>query len=566
MSKSVVPNSKRTPNKWLLSDAPALALRYSAKPSVRLSYIGSSMSIEKELREYLHTNLKELDSKSRDIDLVLYFYGFGKDLWPTLEDAAIEFNVGDSDGRRSERPRQILNSKFKKIAKLNDFPLLRDFSEYLHSSPIHSFEALNQYVEKHNLFDGAKNILALLRLLNDLGESEAYKAYTIGLDELTRSGYNGSTEIIFGVSPKIKALQKSLKKAKTIPGLLGIAKLQYLIEEINLDDVEFQVLLNIIKSDSDSWFYSYSGDDYYLFESRDNTLINNLEKIKNITDLESVDTLAVVLGNSLKRRTAPKKRHYPPEDVIKRYLLSSKHTEIKGSTVYINVEPVELTNIEKDISEYLISTNVNDYPTISNYLLSIGYEKPHVDKAVFHSPLLFVDKSEGRYHYTYNLVGKGAKATETFTKYEDFRQRLIKASLEGTDGSSNISTRREHHILSLWLFDGKVKETCAICQKQFSVKSLITAHKKKRKDCAENERTDPHIVMPLCVFGCDYLYENRLIYIESGFVIISENSENILFTELDYIKSISGNKLEDRWLEGDELYFPKPNNKKQPDA
>lgn len=209
------------------------------------------MSIEKEIKDYLHANLKELDTKSRDINLVLYLYGFGKDLWPTLEDAAIEFNVGDSGGRRSERPRQILNSKFKKIAKLNDFRLLKEFSQYLHSSPIHSFEDLNQYVEANNLFEGAKNLVSLLRLLNDLGEATEYKAYTIGLNELIRSGYNERSEVIIGVAPKIKALQKSLQKAKTIPGLIGIAKLQYLMEEIDLDDLETQILLSVIKSDSD---------------------------------------------------------------------------------------------------------------------------------------------------------------------------------------------------------------------------------------------------------------------------------------------------------------------------
>lgn len=517
------------------------------------------MSIEKEIREYLHANLKELDTKSRDINLVLYFYGFGKNLWPTLEDAAIEFNVGDSEGRRSERPRQILHSKFKAIAKLNDFYLLREFSQYLHSSPIHSFEDLKQYVEAKNLFEGTKNLVSLLRLLNDLGEAKEYKAYTIGFNELTRSGYNESNEVIFGVEPKIKSLQKSLQKAKTIPGLLGIAKLQYLMEEINLDDLETQILLNVIKSDSDSWFYSFNGDDYYLFESRDNTLINNLEKIKNVTHLENIDTLTKVLDNSLKRRTAPKKRDYPPEDVIKRYLLSSKHTEIKGSSVYINVEPVELTSIEKDISDYLIKSSINDYPTISSYLLSLGYEKPLVDKTVFYSPLIFVDKSKGRYHYTYNLVGKYADTTEVSTKYEDFRQRLIKASLGGTDGSSNAVTRKEQHILSLWLFEGKEKEVCAICQKEYSVKSLVTAHKKKRKDCAENERTDPYIVMPLCVFGCDYLYENRFVYIDSGIVSSTHDFECLYVSELDYIKIICGNKLESRWLKGDEFYFPKPN-------
>jgi hypothetical protein len=363
------------------------------------------MSIEKELREYLQANLRELGAKSRDINLVLYFYGFGKDLWPTLEDAATELGVGSSEGRRSERPRQILNSKFKKIAKLHDLPLLRGFSKYLHSSPIHSFDDLNQYAEANSLFDGAKNILSLLRLLNDLGDAAEYKAYTSGLDELFRSGYNESTEIIFGVAPKIKALQKPLKMAKTIPGRLGIAKVQYLTG-LGLDDLDTRMLLSIIKSDPDCWFYSSNGDDYYIFESRDNTLINNLEKIKNITQLEDVDTLTKVLGNSLRKRTAPKKREYPPDSVIKRYLLSSKHTEIRGPAVYINVEPMALNNIERDIVKYLIETVVNDYSTISTYLLSLGYQKVFIDQNVFNSPLILVDRSGGRLRYTYNLIGK----------------------------------------------------------------------------------------------------------------------------------------------------------------
>ena len=123
-----------------------------------------------------------------------------------------------------------------------------------------------------------------------------------------------------------------------------------------------------------------------------------------------------------------------------------------------------------------------------------------------------------------------------------------------------------HHILSLWLFEGKEKEQCAICKNDFSVKSLVTAHKKKRKDCAENERTDPNIVMPLCVFGCDYLYEKRLIYIDSGVVKPTCKIEEGYGCELGYIEMIKGNKLDPRWLEGDEMYFPNPNSKKQSDA
>ena len=119
--------------------------------------------------------------------------------------------------------------------------------------------------------------------------------------------------------------------------------------------------------------------------------------------------------------------------------------------------------------------------------------------------------------------------------------------------------------MNLWLFKGKETEECAICKKKFSVKSLVTAHKKKRKDCAENERTDPYIVMPLCVFGCDYLYEKRLIYIDSGVVKAIDNLESYS-SELGYIESVKGRNIDSRWLKGSDSYFPKPNKKKQSDA
>lgn len=210
-----------------------------------------------------------------------------------------------------------------------------------------------------------------------------------------------------------------------------------------------------MKNDPDSWFYNYKDEVYYLFESRDNTIINSLEKIKNIAEYVSIDVLVNLLSNSLKKRTAPKKRSYPPEAVIKQYILSSKHTEIKDNTVYLKVEEGNLTSIEGDIQNYLSKVDVNDYPTISKHLISLGYDKPNVDKTVFHSPLVFVDKSEGRSHYKFNLVGSSEISPERASLYEDCRQKLIKASIDGSDGSSTVSIRKEHYLLSLWLFEGK---------------------------------------------------------------------------------------------------------------
>ncbi len=123
------------------------------------------MSIEKEIRNYLNANLKELETKYRDIDLVIYYYGFKESLWPTLDEAAIRFDVGDSKRRRSERPRQIINQKFKKIVELYNLPSLKNFAEYLNSSNLHTYSKLIEYVKVQNLFDGNINLISLLRLL-----------------------------------------------------------------------------------------------------------------------------------------------------------------------------------------------------------------------------------------------------------------------------------------------------------------------------------------------------------------------------------------------------------------
>ena len=103
-----------------------------------------------------------------------------------------------------------------------------------------------------------------------------------------------------------------------------------------------------------------------------------------------------------------------------------------------------------------------------------------------------------------------------------------------------------------WLFEGKETETCALCGRQFAVVALVTAHKKRRADCNEGERRDPHIVMPLCQFGCDYLYERQHIYVEEGIVRrgVPLQSGGV---EDAHAHELVGRQLEERWLEGNPL-------------
>ena len=83
---------------------------------------------------------------------------------------------------------------------------------------------------------------------------------------------------------------------------------------------------------------------------------------------------------------------------------------------------------------------------------------------------------------------------------------------------------------------------------------LVAAHKKMRKTCNASERRDPHIVMPLCVFGCDYLYEHRYFVIDKGVV---QTGAPLTHSggEAGYLKAMIGRRVDDQWLLGQEFYF-----------
>lgn len=514
------------------------------------------MSIEKQIREYLTKNIKESTTKIRDIDLILYYFGFDGDLWPTLDDAAIKFDVGESGGRRSERPRQIINKKFKNKAKLNDFPLLNGFAQFLRAAKIHTKSELQKYCFNFELFEGKINYRGLLKLLHDLGECKDYHAYSMDLKKISKGTYQCDQDIIVANGEHVKKLTKFLKVAKTMPGMIGVSKVDYLKREFELDSFELGMLVSIMKYDSDSWFYNHEDEDYYLFESRDNILLNSLEKIRNISEHEKLDLITEVLANTLTGRSPPKGREYPPFEVIKNYLSSSKFTRITENILTICVEPKDLTKVERDVVSFMLDNETKDFPEISSYLLSQGHKSATVNKAVFHSPLIHVDKTSGLHHYKYALLGQEQlNVPKTLSRYEEYRRLLRNITANGSNGCLEVNTRKEQHLLRDWLFKDKTYEECAICGREYSVESLIAAHKKMRCNCAENERTDPNIVMPLCVFGCDYLFEKGLIYIEDGCIKALRELDIKYSYELDIIKSITGRALDKRWLKGSSNYF-----------
>ncbi|EPB3813486.1 hypothetical protein ACRXB2_002869 [Yersinia enterocolitica] len=161
----------------------------------------------------------------------------------------------------------------------------------------------------------------------------------------------------------------------------------------------------------------------------------------------------------------------------------------------------------------------------------------------------------------YSLVGHRISAQNNISgmdKYEFYLRRLRALLDVGTDETREQKARKEQHILQEWLFMDKTHETCAICGQEFSVKTLVTAHKKPRSDCNDAERLDPYIVMPVCLMGCDYLYENMYIYIDGTEIKRGLTLSNAR-TESRVIDDLVGRKVEPKWLLGNQSFFRSPN-------
>ena len=86
---------------------------------------------------------------------------------------------------------------------------------------------------------------------------------------------------------------------------------------------------------------------------------------------------------------------------------------------------------------------------------------------------------------------------------DDVRQVLLDGP---TDLLSLVAQRREQAQLRRLLLPG-TSSSCALCGRTFPVAYLRVAHIKRRAECSDVERMDLANVMPVCVIGCDELFE-----------------------------------------------------------
>ena len=517
------------------------------------------VKLNQDLTRFLEATIRENDNKPRDIEIIRYYYGLGGGAGATLEETALQFDGAATPQRIS----QIIKRHFKDVARSSDVPSLAQIDTIIHQNRFWRGHDLHLRLANSGLISNVAEMNAYFKLLDDLGEQSVYDVYS---PDLARSRNRNIAEPInqFVIdSPILPELKRLLGFAKRAPGQSGIADLYQLDVWRDSDEAEvyLPMLEALILDNPNAWSDQLDGELWYLFEDGQNRLKNYNRKVFSIAASCDLSRLSESYENAIPRGSA--EIVYPPKSVITAYLRSSPDCEIIDGHVYYYGPTSPLTRIESDAVGFLAKHKETHYPPFRDALLAKKHNAPHVDKIVFYSPLVHVDKREDRKNFVYSFVGSSDKVlkpsrsttSSADPRYLRFRQRLL--AIKQTDRKDPQVQRVEQPILSDWLFENKESEHCGICGELFSLSALHAAHKKKRSLCNPDERRDPHIVMPMCVFGCDHLYENRFIRIKDGNVV-SGLSPDIDGPEKQRIAQLVGRKIDDRWLEGPQSYFETP--------
>lgn len=143
-------------------------------------------------------------------------------------------------------------------------------------------------------------------------------------------------------------------------------------------------------------------------------------------------------------------------------------------------------------------------------------------------------------------------ATASLGEFEEIEKNLD--AYEELDQQRVVLVRREQSFLRQYLFGENEMGACAICGNELPVFLLVAAHIKLRAKCSDAERRDyANNVVPMCLLGCDALFERGLIIVEDGKVRV--RLHNKIGENLDrFLRQLEG-RLTSAWKIGRVHYF-----------
>ncbi|TVX99396.1 hypothetical protein [Paenibacillus cremeus] len=131
-------------------------------------------------------------------------------------------------------------------------------------------------------------------------------------------------------------------------------------------------------------------------------------------------------------------------------------------------------------------------------------------------------------------------ATPSYMGMPSVQEGSYEVTIQGPTDLLTVTKRRgEQGLLRDFLMKGHESLRCALCGRDFAPEHLITAHIKKRRHASEAERRDTAIVVPMCVMGCDALFEGGWVGVKDSVVIRLRTAKTTPATE-EIISGILG--------------------------
>ncbi len=198
-------------------------------------------------------------------------------------------------------------------------------------------------------------------------------------------------------------------------------------------------------------------------------------------------------------------------DLTKQIVRGTRHNSITDETVKFIRQNV---NIVRPI----IPNNKDDTHS-SNYDGELYFEDiiEKISDAV--SPYLKGKREEIVEDTSKYLISRTYPPPDPRKAFENAIKKLNEKDLKSNDAEIKTLRRTEQDYLRSQLFKGNEYFECGICGNKYPVLFLVAAHIKKRSECTLKEQNDKSIVMPMCNFGCDELYENGYISVKQGKVV-----------------------------------------------
>ena len=527
-------------------------------------------TVQEELTDFLSDFFSQRDPSmnARNVAMILYLYGLGGVTEPTLELAAERFG-----SLTRERARQILK-KAKDALCGAELSSIDGFVGLVSEAPSWLSSELATSLLERGLVDEPFSISGLLRLAidsggavdytirpPDLSGAEKHRKRKGGADWVARVEEKHEAFLILN-RERVSHAKRLLTHARKFHKKYGLARVDLLLDEPECSDISHRhrILEQLLQASEDAWVGSDGGATWYLFEDQQHVFKNVADKVFSVTDACESTHLAEACLRYLAGRKGKRYPHSPaPASLIRRYFETSTAFEVAdGQVRYPFARETSLGDFEEDLVACLkASPKGATGPQVEALLAARGHKRRKGRSAALRkSPLAHRVGERGSYRYA--LIGTEPDGSATVVgrtddqRYVQYRERL--ARLPQTDEDAKAKVRKEQRILSGWLFDGQDEECCALCQRIYIRSALVAAHKKKRTLCNPAERRDPDIVMPLCLFGCDFVYEHRHVVVRDG-VATRGNLADCTEAVTEYAEGLDGRRICDRWLAGKPWYF-----------